>query len=250
MAKYTITYDEGAEGFTSFHSYFPDFMASMNGEMFSTKDGQLWIHNDADNPIFNNFYGTQYTTTVTTILNKEPSDIKIISAIDTESNKAFDMVVKSYLNNEDTSITQSELDVLEFENREGKWYAYVRKNELTGDYTAHSAYGLGEGSAAASATIQFETTIPTSLLSYGDELLDSSEVSLGNVVSVDKVNNTITMDQVNTIAANTFIFGKKTARIEGSEIRGYNFEIKITDNTTTETKLFALNAEMSKSFHS
>ena len=250
MGAYTITYDESPKGFTSFHSWHPDWMVSMNGEFFTTKDGQLWVHNDQSNPVRNNFYDVQYNSEVTTIINHNPSDIKVVKALDTESNKSFDIVIKSYLNDEEESITQSTISNTEFLNREGKWYAYVRKNELTGDYSAHSAYGLGEGSASASFTIQFETAIPSSLISYGDELFNSSEVSLGNVVSIDHINNTITVDKFNTIPANTFIFGVKEARIEGSEIRGYNFEVTITDNSTSDTKLFALNSEVFKSQHS
>ncbi len=139
----TITYDDGAKGWTSFHSWIPDGMSRLNNRFFTVKNGQLYLHNDEDNSVRNNFYGVQYATTLTYIINIEPSTIKVAKTINTESNKPFDVVIKSYLNDETTSITQSTIDVTEFVNKEGKWYGYTRRNELSGDLSAKDAYGVG-----------------------------------------------------------------------------------------------------------
>jgi hypothetical protein len=248
MAVYTITFDESAKGFTSFHSYTPDWMGSINNEFYSIKDGQLHKHYDETSAVRNTFYGVPYNSTATIVVNEAPEVIKVIEAIETESNKAFDMTIISYLNDEVASITQTTLSTTDFENKEGKFHAYVRRNELTGDYTAKNAYGLGEGSATASTVIQMEVSIPRALISAGDELYDSAELLLGNIVSYDTTLNRITIDASVTVAADTFLFGLKDGRIEGSAIRGYNFEIEMVDATTTRTELFALSSTGFESF--
>lgn len=250
MADYTITFDESVKGWTSFHSYIPDWMGSMNTRFYTVKDGQLYEQNDGSNVVRNNFYGAQFDSTLEFIINEHPSDIKFIKAINTESNKAFDVVIVSYLNDEFSDTTQSLIDVGEFLNKEGKWYAYVRRNELTGDLTAKNAYGLGTVASVAASVITMNNFIPTSLISATDQLFDATNTLIGNIVSSDTLAGTITVDTTPTIVAGTFLYGLKSGRIEGSEIRGYNFRVTLTDQTTGRLELFAVNSEVAKSFPS
>ncbi len=41
----TVTFDEEVNGWTSFFSFVPEFMIGLNGNFFSFKDGEMWIHN-------------------------------------------------------------------------------------------------------------------------------------------------------------------------------------------------------------
>lgn len=241
----TITYDEGVKGWTSFHSWIPDWMSRLNNRFFTVKNGQLYLHNDEDNPIRNNFYGVQYASTLTYIINVEPSTIKVAKTINTESNKAFDFVIKSYLNDETSSITQSSIDVDEFVNKEGKWYAYTRRNELTGDLSAKNAYGIGRVSSVLASVITFTTSIPKTLISIGDTISSDGTTPIGVITAIGT--NTITVDTTPVIAGNTFILGLKDGRVEGSAIRGYNFEVTLTDESTSRTELFAISSELFKS---
>ena len=241
----TITYDDGVKGWTSFHSWIPDWMSRLNNRFFTVKDGQLYLHNDEENPIRNNFYGVQYATTLTYIINKEPSIIKVAKTINTESNKAFDVTIKSYLNDETVSITQSTIDVAEFVNKEGKWYGYTRRNELSGDYSAKDVYGLGRVQGGAGTNLEFTAPYSRSSISVGDELRDDSGV-LGNVVDLTDATN-IELDASPAFVPNNFVYGIKNGRIEGSAIRGYNFEVTLTDESTSRTELYAVSSEMFKS---
>jgi hypothetical protein len=246
MASYTISYKESAQGFNTFWSYQPDWMTSINNRFFSVKDGQLWEHYDEANPVRNNFYGVQYPSTLKMLINESPSEIKVVKAIDLESNKAFDLTIRSYLNDETTSITQSTIDVGEFFNKEGKWHGYTRRSEIVGDLTSKSAYGLGEAQSVATSTITMGNPLPFSIRS-GDVVFDAVNTQIGVIQSYDKVNNTITVDTTPSITPGTFLFATKPERIEGSEIRGYNFEVDLVDNTTTRTELFGLGSEVFKS---
>ena len=71
----TITYSIWSKGWTSFWSYAPDWMVGLNSSFYTFKDGSIWKHNT--NSTRNNFYGTQYKSTITTIFNDEPSQMKV-----------------------------------------------------------------------------------------------------------------------------------------------------------------------------
>ena len=76
---------------------------------------------------------------------------------------------------------------------------------------------------------------------------------MGAIIEVSYFNSFLlkkTVDTTPTIVAGTFLYGLKSGRIEGSEIRGYNFKITLTDQTTERLELFAFNSEVAKSFPS
>lgn len=247
---YTITFDESVKGWTSFHSYIPDWMGSLNSRFYTVKNGQLYEQNDESNPVRNNFYGVQYSSVIKCIVNTNPSDIKFMKALNTESNKAFDVVIVSYLSDQFDDTTRSTIDVGEFLEKEGKFYAYVRRNEIVNDYTSKASYGLGRVDSVLGSVITLQNPIPTSLISASDELYDVNNTLIGNIISYDPQARAITVDTAPVIAANTFLYGQKVGRIEGSEIRGYNFEVELTDQSTSRLELFALNTEVAKSYPS
>ena len=65
MAVETISYSVAVKGWTSFHSYKPDWMIGLNNSLYTWKYGQLYKHNT--NSVRNNYYGDQYTSTITPI---------------------------------------------------------------------------------------------------------------------------------------------------------------------------------------
>ena len=249
MSTFTITYqDRTVKGFTSFHSYLPDWMGSLNNKFYSVKDGQLYQHDDANNPVRNNFYGVQYSSTVKFMVNEEPSVIKIAKAINIEGNKSVDVTIKGYLWNETTSITESTLTAAEFLEKEGRQHAYLRRSELTGDYSAKSAYGIGVLASVADPLLTFTTSLPSSLISIGDSVYNDSELEVGVITAYYLDAGSITLSSIiNAPSVSDFCFGLKEGRIEGSEMRGYNFEVELTDSTTGALEIFAINTEVVKS---
>ena len=247
---FTITFDEDVRGWTSFHSFIPDWMGSLNSRFYTIKDGNLYEQNDDTNPVRNNFYGVQYNTVVNVIVNTNPSDIKFVKAMSTESNKAFDVVILSYLTDQLDDTTSSTINVGEFLNKEGKFHAYVRRNEQDGDFTSKASYGIGRVDNVTGSVIMLTSDISTSLISVGDELYDATNTLIGNITDYNLEDRTITVDTTPTLVNNIFLYGQKEGRVEGSEIRGYNFEVQLTDSTTGRLELFAVNTEIAKSFPS
>ncbi|MGH2666033.1 hypothetical protein [Flavobacterium sp.] len=237
----TISYSDKAKGWTSFHSFIPDWMAKLNNRMYSIKDGQLWLHNDESNPVRNNFYGEQYNSKIIAIFNEAPSDDKIFKTINLEGNLPWDVTVR-------TNYTESTITKEEFNHRESRWFAYTRKNENQNDLTGHTAQGIGVILSSVGLTITFGNI--SNMISEGDILYQvngSVNEIIGTITSI--AGNVITVDSVATPPVpGYFSFAKKNARIEGSEIRGYYMEVELENDDTVPVELFAINTNAVKSY--
>jgi hypothetical protein len=78
---YTISFDENANAFEAFYSYFPEFMGEVDITLFTFKDGQIWKHGTTP---YCNFYGVQYGAYITNVFNTNSLDKKTwISVMET-----------------------------------------------------------------------------------------------------------------------------------------------------------------------
>lgn len=84
----TITFSEESKGWTSFWDYKPSFCFSLKGRYYSTNNGKLWRHYD-NNSLSGNFYGTQYASEVTLVLNDNPSVVKNFQTINYEGSNGW-----------------------------------------------------------------------------------------------------------------------------------------------------------------
>ena len=85
-SPYTLSYSETAKGWVSFKSFHPESGLSINNDYYTFKDGELWKHHT--NETRNNFYGVQYDSSVTTILNDQPESIKSFNTLNYEGSQA------------------------------------------------------------------------------------------------------------------------------------------------------------------
>ena len=242
MAKYTITFDEAVKGWTSFHSFQPDFMVGLNNNFFTIKDGQLYLHNDETNDTRNNFYGVQYDTKFDFIFNDAPSDVKSYKTINIEGDTAWDIELITNLTN--GSILQSE-----FLNKEDEWYAHIRRSEDSTDYSSLSIQGLGSIDSIDGLDIILVSQINDSL-SIGDVILKFDGEVLEQVGTCTDVNgNVITVGGIEvSISSGDLLVFSKDVRVESSMIRGYYMLVKMTNQSTRAIELFAVNSEIFKSF--
>lgn len=237
--KYTLSFDETVKGWTSFHSYIPDLMLRLNDEFFSVKNGTLYKHNVKEAG-FNNFYGEQFESSITTIINDETSIDKIYKTLVLESDFAWKAELK-------TNYTESHIKSTEFNKRESRWFAYMRKNESETDLNSVSQ-GLGGIQNINGLELEF-VEVPSNV-SVGDELF---QIRSGNKELIGTIDNIV--DKIVTVNGFTnapefdlFCFSKKDPRIEGSEMRGYYLEIKLTDETLLQNELFGISVEAVKSY--
>ena len=159
---YTVSYNPSTQGWVSFKSYIPESGCSLNNKYYTFKDGEMWIHNNATR---NNFYSTQYQSSIKLILNDMPETIKGFKTVNYEGTdariytydgtisgtkipfKTLDQLVAdgytdSQIDSLDenvttgwycSSITTNEATgaIRDFKNKEGKWFNYIKGDTTT-----------------------------------------------------------------------------------------------------------------------
>lgn len=240
MAQYTLSHSEKSQGWTSFWSYMPDGMLRLNNRFYTIKDGQLYLHNE-DTGVRNNFYGVQHSSKIVFFFNEANSEDKIFKNMILEGNSAWDAIVK-------TNYTNSSIKKSEFDKRESRHFAYMRKNENENDLHANSAQGIGVISSVSGLYISFLQI--SEFVSVGDKLFQlngSSNELIGEIQQVDGL--TIRVDSLTTLPlSGLYCFSKKNSRIEGGEVRGYYMEVELTNSDTEKVELFAVNTNAIKSY--
>lgn len=78
--KATIVWSETLNMWTSFMSFVGESYQKVNTGFISFKNGALWLHRS--NSLYNNFYGTQYTSKIKMLCNKEPLGSKILLRVE------------------------------------------------------------------------------------------------------------------------------------------------------------------------
>lgn len=236
----TITFSEKNKGWTGEFEYIPDAMCRLNNRFFMIKDGQLHLANDNDNPIRNNFFGVQYNSKVTTIINENPNDDKIFKTLIQQSNNPWSANLK-------TNYTESTIKKEEFNERGSKQFAYIRKSENSLDLTGGASQGIGIVNSSSTTTISFGWV--SEAINIGDVLcqLNGEDEEIIGVIQ-DKTTTTIIVESIVTNPVNgLFAYAKKNTRIEGSEIRGYYMEVELENDDTEKVELFAIECNAVKS---
>lgn len=238
---YTLSHSEENKGWTSFWSYVPEWFARLGKRFYSFKSGQLWIHHDAANPLHNNFYNTQYGTSIKTVINDAVADDKAFKTIVLESDQKWNAFLA-------TNYTESTISASEFNTRESRQFAFIRQNENADDYSGGTTQGIGVITLVEDSEITFGKA--PELVNTGDMLVlvnGANQIDIGIITNV--VKNVITVGTI--LAAPTagyFCFAKKNARAEGGDVRGYYMEVLLTNTDTTQGELFAVSTEASKSY--
>tara|TARA_R110000796_G_scaffold227073_1_gene343621 strand:- start:858 stop:1664 length:807 start_codon:yes stop_codon:yes gene_type:complete len=259
----TLSYSQNVKGWPSFYSFIPDYMIGMNSFFYTFRAGNLYRHNT--NLTRNNYYNVQYTSTITSVFNRDPTTIKLFKTMSYESDDAWEC----------TSLftelgTGSMLDTY-FVQKEGEWFTYLRENTNTVNFKSRSTNGIGDCSLVSGIPGAIIITIPVnidSILSVGDYIYSASpavyplyNVGLqqyaGQVTSIDRVLNTITIDETVPDTQGTigivpiildYILFVKNAQAESHGARGYFMQYKLENNATTSVELFSVGSNVMKSF--
>ena len=156
----TASYSEDSKGWTSFKSWLQEFGVSLNDKYFTFNTGNLYQHHS--NETRNSFYGTEYDSTVCVIFNDMPSSVKTFSSLSyegTQSRVVINTDDEEYYNNTANdgwfaSTITSDLEtgfIPEFKDKEGKWFNYIRGNQVNNlenlNVTQFSTQGIGRPSA-------------------------------------------------------------------------------------------------------
>ena len=274
MANYTLTYDEGVQGFPSFYTYYPDWMIGMNNYFYTFKGGDLYRHNVNENR--NTFYSDWWIKVGTPLEAFKPSFMKSVFNVSPLENKLF----KTFnLEGDDAWAVTMDTDIQDsgfidydyFEKKEQSWYSFIRNEGLGStpsaipEYSLRSLNGIGQSTTVAivgqTSTINFAiTTQIGSILSVDDYfyfLVSGAPVYAGIVTSIN-VNlrrgiNNIVIDTSSAgttpIPTNTetFLYIKNSVA-ESHGVMGHYAVFNLTYTKNTKVELFAAESEVMKSF--
>jgi len=244
---FTITFDERVKGWTSFHSFYPDFITGMNSQLFTFSGGNLYIHHSdaVDRGVY---YGTPHSSKISVIINDNPSEVKEIKAVSLEGNHSWDTLIKAYISMVD-DFTETSINDVEFVRKEGIWYAYARRNENEGQTDSKSLYGIGVITEIDGNVITVNGYNDT--LMVGDQIVKGQDFSIiGTITNAVRTGNTteLTVSTIGSLIVDDFVCGMKDPRIEGGNLRGYSMRFDLDIYKPTKVELFAVNAEVFKSY--
>jgi hypothetical protein len=250
MASKTLTFSEGAKGWPSFYSYIPDYMIGMNNYFYSFKGGNLYRHNT--NETRNNFYGKQYTSSIKSVFNAEPTTVKLFKTIEIEGDSPWGVTST-------TNLSTGSINSTYFDKKEGRYYAYIRSNDGTVNVNLRNVNGIGtvttvDATDPALTTLTYPTGFKfSSMISVGDLAYKNNSGTLqllGKIVSVSA--NIMTIDTTiiggSTPVDSDFILYVKNSVAESYGVRGYYMEFELTNADTTATELFSVGSSVFKSF--
>jgi len=197
----TLSFNESTNGWVSFRGYALEHGLSLNNTYYTFNSGKIWEHGvNPGSAARNNFYGTQYYSSVTPVFNDMPSSVKSFNLLNYEGSQARVVLVndddayatrtpdqnyQEYYNNvaregwyvESISTDQQEGNVLEFKEKEGKWFNSIQGLRTTWANTLGGGDGSGSGN------------------------LDSQEISFQGIGSASGVLGSTTAGTLRTITA-------------------------------------------------
>ena len=88
--NYVVSFKEDVKGWPSFKSFAQmESGLSMANDYYTFRNGEIWRHHsELVDPRYNSFYGTLSPSTVTVLLNEEPSTVKSFKTLNYEGSQA------------------------------------------------------------------------------------------------------------------------------------------------------------------
>lgn len=261
LANYTLTYSESSQGWPSFYSYHPEWIQGMNQYLYTFKGGNLYRHNV--NETRNNYYGQDYPSTITTVLNTDALNVKVFKTIDLEAQDPWKATVYSDIQN------ARDIEVDWFKKKEGDWFAFIRGLSTNDNFNMRSAKGLGVPFSIAGAnpqTIVFNYPVQTPIrataitppFTAGDtvystidpETVAPSLVGTITSVTITTTDTTLVVDTTDggPAGAADFVFYVRNQVAESQGLLGHYCVMTLENNLTTATEMMAVKVDLMKSY--
>lgn len=132
----TMAFNEYRNCYTTFYSYEPEWIASIETRVITFRNGNIYVHDNTS--AYNNFYGTQYGSSITFVFNNEPMLRKDFNSMGQDGSVLW---TSETMGNVTTSLGQSSnLVTSDWDKQEGYYYAaFMRDNNslgglIDGDY--------------------------------------------------------------------------------------------------------------------
>ena len=254
----SVAFKEKVNGWTTTMSYIPEAGISLNNEYYTFKSGEIWEHSSETR---SNFYGTQFSSTVTPIINDAPTSVKKFKTLAYEGTAGWRSEIVTDQQNGEVPV---------FVKKEGSFYNYIQGIDTTVanlDTQEFSTQGLGSlllNAPVGTSTLVINGAINVSLQANpqdpgggaaGVAALDTIYTMspgntlriVGTVIGINRTTNTITLAANiagSALQAGDFVFFGKDTRINTSGIIGYYAETKMITTDPTKEELFSISSEV------
>ena len=261
LANYTLTYAESSKGWPSFYSFEPEYIKGMNQYLYTFKGGNMYRHNV--NETRNEFYGSPYSSKITTVLNTDALTSKVFKTIQLEAQDPWKVTVNSDIQN------ARDIEYQWFKKKEGDWFAFVRGISTNDNFNMRSAKGLGVPVSAPVGnpqTIVFNYPVQTPIrataliapFTAGDTVYSTINTTtvapslVGTITSVT-ITATDTTLVVDTTAgtpagATDFVFYVRNQIAESQGLLGHYCVMTLENDLTTATEMMAVKVDIMKSY--
>ena len=232
----TWLFSDANNGWTTRHSFNPEDMVRLNNGFYSFKNGEIYRHNEEE--VYNSFYGVVTPSSFSFNMNIEPGTRKVFRTLSLEGTDTWNAILH-------TDQQDGYVNDVDYQNKEGVKYAYIRGDKNSIDTATPSVQGIGVVSSINGLNVITNHSI-SSLISVGDSVYNSNEVLIGNITNI--LSNGVTLNTVTGLNVSDFIFASKGQEVETSGLLGYYMNVTLSIDKSTKTELYEVNSEVSKSF--
>jgi len=256
VAGFTVGYDKDNSVWNTLYSYRPERIVCLDDILYTfygknTEDAYIMYKHHSGASRTSYYGGTAAGATVEVIAAFNPSMVKTYESISLEGTDAWETT----LTNTDQTATIAQDN---YEERERNWYAYVPRDgsNPTGAtiYTLNGSsevFSIGAVESVSGTDIIFDSDISYIAFPIGCSLYKVSAltlVSISNTVASVPNGDTIScFSTVTGVNAGDEIVAIANAAIEGDQMRDYYMKINLTNDSTDEIELYAVNAVFAKS---
>ncbi len=265
----TVSYKESVKGWVSFKSFAPENALSTANNYYTVFGGKLYKHHveDVDR---NTFYDTFTNSSLNVLLNDMPSSIKSYHTLEYEGSQS--RIIQNLDDNEYYNLTNKDGwhvsgietnkkkgSLLEFIEKEGKWFNYIKGVESdinkTTDFASFDIQGLGTIQSIDNNNITIDGDLNFSLQIEDTIYFNSTQIeavgstqieTVGEVTAIN--DNTITVDNSGTLPSQgDYIFFVKNQVVNMSNLSGYYADAKFENNSKVKAELYAVSSEVTES---
>ena len=237
----TWLYSDKNDGWLTTENFNPEDMIRVNGNFFSFKNGEVYIHNqefdELGNPNYNKFYGESFESEASFNFSQDHNTRKTYRNIELDGTIPADITVET---NYDKGLVSSS----DFEKKEGVFYGYIRYDNGVVDTSLLSYQGVGNATISG-LTLEFGFELD-SIISVGDLILNTDLQIVGTILS--KTDNSLTLDTINNINSGEFVMASKPKSAQQQGLLGYYAKVTMKFDSNEKQEFFSVNSEVSKSF--
>ena len=241
----TVSFDEKVKGFPSFKSFVPEGALSLNNKYYSFKTGELFVH---ENDIRNNFYGVQYESSVTLLINEMPETIKGFKTLNyggslsrvytNDYDNATSTNTKGWYCDHIHTDTQQGF-IKEFKKKEGRFYNHIKGEATTLenlDSKEFNVQGIGQLTAISGDLALSDKTVTVNLTGIANttNLGATFDVEVGTEIhsTNSSVTILITPDTGSTLTASDLSVSSTGANVDSVSFAQSGLNVIATVNFT------------------